>query len=480
MNSSPLKLIFTDTVFYGGLGLISRGFTFLTFPLLTRAITIDDFALFDTFTVLASFLILFLTFGAESILFRFIPEISDKNERSRFALSLIITVFVLSALISFLIHLIVIFSQHDLLGIKNTSLILFLMALPCLVIYNSVEALLRITFQKKRFATLVIGNSILILGVIFTFTLLNNRNIDLLVTMVCLAWMFSGLVSFLFMGIDNFKGFVFRRIEVKYFKYGIPLAGASLLTSLSPILERTIIIQNFSLKDLGFFAAAYKIALLLSMIITALQTASFPILMSIKNSETFDLILNIYVKTSFLLLTLIALPLVFYSENLIIVLAGSDYISASDLLTVTLSLVLMQFSHAVLTIGFLLSHNTTIKLLSQFACLFFSFVFIIFNVAHISVFEMLSIILAIRAVFLVIDFNLAQQQYKIRWTSLRCITSLIGYFALIWYISFVDEYGIQVLIFSAVISFVIFLVTLSRSEFELLILSARKMVKYGK
>jgi hypothetical protein len=196
--------------------------------------------------------------------------------------------------------------------------------------------------------------------------------------------------------------------------------------------------------------------------------------MSIKSSEEFDLILNIYLKTSFLLLTMIALPLVFYSQDLIIALAGIEYIPASELLILTLSLVFIQYSHGALTVGFLLSNNTLVKMISQFLSLFLGFALIILKVSKISVFEMLSIIFAVKVVFLVIDFNLAQRQYKIRWSSVRSAISLTCYISLIWYVSFFSENSIVILMSGVLVSFVIFILTLSRAEFNLFVLSAKK------
>ena len=77
------SVLIIDTVFYGCVNALSRIFSFLIFPLLARALSASDFAIFDFYYMSIVLSLSFLTFGTESLLLRRLPQMrSELNKKN--------------------------------------------------------------------------------------------------------------------------------------------------------------------------------------------------------------------------------------------------------------------------------------------------------------------------------------------------------------------------------------------------------------
>src|SRR2546422_3347440 len=95
-----LRFLFSDCMLYGGAAAISRFTSLLTFPLLTRWYSVEEYGLLDAVIVLTNLLTLLLVFGQDSALARYFYEYEDTPVRRQVASqSLAIQLFFLAVML---------------------------------------------------------------------------------------------------------------------------------------------------------------------------------------------------------------------------------------------------------------------------------------------------------------------------------------------------------------------------------------------
>ena len=70
-RKDSLRFLLDDTIVYGGAAAFSKAFSLITFPIIARHFSTEDFGIIDFFAVFASFLGTLLIFGQDSAVARF-------------------------------------------------------------------------------------------------------------------------------------------------------------------------------------------------------------------------------------------------------------------------------------------------------------------------------------------------------------------------------------------------------------------------
>jgi O-antigen/teichoic acid export membrane protein len=75
------KFLLRDAILYGGAAAISKAFALITFPLLARHFSVEDYGVLDYFLVLGALLPIFFIFGQDSAVARFFYEYEKTDIR---------------------------------------------------------------------------------------------------------------------------------------------------------------------------------------------------------------------------------------------------------------------------------------------------------------------------------------------------------------------------------------------------------------
>ena len=78
-----VKLIFKDSFVYGAAGILSKSLVILTFPLLARSYSIEDYGIIDLLYFMTNLLTTFFIFGQDSAIFRFFHIDNCNLKRSK-------------------------------------------------------------------------------------------------------------------------------------------------------------------------------------------------------------------------------------------------------------------------------------------------------------------------------------------------------------------------------------------------------------
>ena len=277
-----LRFLAKDSILYGGAAAFSRVFSLITFPLLARYFSVEDFGLIDFFTVIAGLLTTFFVFGQDSAVARFFYEYKDKESRSQLiSQSLVLQTGCAVLILPFLWFISGQFASR-LNNAPESALLLkiVLLQVPFLVLINFSQNLLKWTFTRTRFLIISLGSvifNVILLLIAFLFFKIDVAGVFLVSLGVKI---FFGLLGLFF--VKNWivlpKGFAFLQ---KLLPYAIPYGVICCIGAFVPVLERSLVNSLLGEHDLGIYAAGTKIAMLLTLVTQAFQMAWGPFSLAI-------------------------------------------------------------------------------------------------------------------------------------------------------------------------------------------------------
>ncbi len=414
-----ISFLFRDSVIYGGAAALSKSLSLVTFPIIARHFSAENYGVIDLFGVLATFLGLLLVFGQDSAVARYFYEYEDLKKRQQ----IISQSFFLQLLISLALVIALLFFAHPVSKILTdipggeTYLIIVILQAPFFVLMNFSQNLLKWTFQRRRFLIISVGS--VCFGVIFV--------------VIGLILFDFGVMGFLLIGLSNYAifgllGLWFARewlvipTSLEYLRemvrFALPLGIICCAGAFFPLLERWLTADLLGLEKLGFLAAGARIAMLVSLLVGAFQTAWGPFSLSLfKQPDAIDTY-NLVLKGCALMMPLMALLLAAVAFPLIMLLAGERY-SAGALVVFPLSMALaIQATGWVTEIGIGISKRSYAHLYGYF---FYASVTIIAIIHLAPIFEIAGVAVAImlgHSARTLISSWLAQRLYPMKWSYL--------------------------------------------------------------
>jgi len=317
-QSGRLSFLLKDTVVYGGATAISQACSLITFPLLTRRLSVTDYGVLDYFMLLSSFLATLFIFGQDSAVARYFYEYEEKAKRCQLiSQSLIFQLLGLALLLPLLWG-----CSEWLTGLlieSTDSVRLFkivLLQLPFLLLINFSQNIFKWTFDRSRFLTMSLGFALLRASLLGIAVLEFDAGIEGVLLVSLLICAVFGMLGLLLVRQWLVRPTDFIHIR-QMLRYAMPFGFICALSGLSPTLDRTLTNQVLGAVDLGLYSAGTKVAMMIGMVVGAFQTAWGPFSLSIykKNDagDTYNWVLKLFVASMCGLvfaLTIVAQPLV--------------------------------------------------------------------------------------------------------------------------------------------------------------------------
>lgn len=370
---SGLRSLYSDVAIYGVSSAVSRGLGIVTFPLLARHFTVEDFGSLDLFLILISLIASLAIFGQDSGLLRFYYEYKKKGEEKEFSLaSFQLQLFWSGAI--FLCASLILLSQsgnENLNWLNATVCMLMLLCALSEAIQANALVLMRLDSQKVKFLlfNVVKSSSYLMLAVITTFVMDFSLH-DYFVAFATLACFLA------FIGLSIIVPYVKRSSrgmasdQKKLLKYAIPMGAIVAIGTMQPVLERLTVGMELDRISLGQYAAAAKTALIVALPIKAFSDAFYPFIMraysenNAKSSAQESIQFYLFASTVFVMFYNC---FAYWSLNFF---AGAKYLTAHQSV---IPLVLAHYFHGLsgfLGLGTVLSGNTIFRLAIYLFCLF--------------------------------------------------------------------------------------------------------------
>lgn len=328
----PTKLVFLlkDSLVYGGAAAISQAFTLITFPLLTRHFTVEEFGVLDYFMVLSSFLVTLFIFGQDSSVARYFYEYENKKDRCQIiSESLVLQLAGMAMLLPMLW-----WSANWLAGLLPEvpgSVWLFkivMMQLPFLLLINFSLNLLKWTFARSQYLIMSIGftvvRALLFAGALVAF----DVGIEEMLLISLATSVLFGLLGILLV-----RGWLIRprnfRFTSELLRFSMPIGFICVLAAASPTLERTLTERLLGAGDMGLYSAGSKIAMLIGLAVAAFQTAWGPFSLLIHKKADSGQTYNWVLKSLTMFMCVMVLALTILAEPLINLLASNRYAAAA-------------------------------------------------------------------------------------------------------------------------------------------------------
>jgi O-antigen/teichoic acid export membrane protein len=281
-SSGRLRRLFSDSVVYGSANAVSKLLALITFPLLARNLTVADYGTVDLFLVLGNWLALILILGVDSALARLIVDRADDDARAHLVSQALVW---LAGLTAFAVPALWLASgtiarAFDQAEPAETIVRLIALQLPLTVIVSIAQALLRWTFQRRRFVILSLGTGGAgAFGLVIVFVAF-EANPQHVFAVGLAAQSLAALVALVFIRrwLVWPRNFDAWRVLLPM---ALPLGVASCIVAAVPMLERSLVNAAGGALALGHYAAGAKIAALLSLPIVALQSGWTPLAVAI-------------------------------------------------------------------------------------------------------------------------------------------------------------------------------------------------------
>lgn len=298
---SALKVLFKQTFIYGLATVLPRMLSFLLVPLYTTDGVLNSVAEYGEISVIFSYFVLFnvvLAYGMETAFFRFFNKENKEQVIGTTTISLIVSSFGFFILAFLFKNQIASFIDID---VKYISLVIWILLLDALVIIPF--AWLRATEQPKRYAIIKILNVVINLGLNLFFLLaledLASQNAifdsiyksDFQISYIFIANLIaSGVTLLLVMSFYNKIKYVFNaQLWKKMLRYAYPVLIAGLAFSINETFDRVLLKEllppNIAETEIGMYSACYKIAVFMTLFVTAYRLGIEPYFFSHSNAK---------------------------------------------------------------------------------------------------------------------------------------------------------------------------------------------------
>ena len=145
-----LAFLLKDSALYGGASAVSKAFSLITFPLMARHFSTEDYGVIDFFGVLASFLGILIIFGQESAIARFFYEYEEKEQRKKLISQSLVFQLILCVFLMIVLFMSAGSLTKLLIDVSDASSFFKIIVLqaPFLVLMSFSQNLLKWTFQR--------------------------------------------------------------------------------------------------------------------------------------------------------------------------------------------------------------------------------------------------------------------------------------------------------------------------------------------
>lgn len=315
--TNPIKSLIGQTAVYGVSSIVGRFLNFLLVPLYTRLFLAHEYGVVIELLTYVAFLLVILTYGMETGLFRFSQSkyYSKEEVYSSSLSSLFITSFFFIVIVSLFYKEIAKFLLYG----EHPEYILMLGLTIGIDAFSAIPfAELRIRNKAARFATIKFINIGISIGLNLFFLILlpqvfgydniiyNHLYKKLDVGYIFISYLITSIVTLLILLpeiISSFKKLKFKRgLLKKMLKYSIPLMFAGLAGTTNETFDRILLkylinvpdfVENSSeyiMSQIGIYGANLKIAIIMVLFVQAFRYAAEPFFFNYsKNDDSKDL-----------------------------------------------------------------------------------------------------------------------------------------------------------------------------------------------
>lgn len=328
-----IKVFLKDSFLYTLSNILTKGIGFLMLPIYTSFFSPKEFGVLDMLLITGNILSIIIGLEIHQAVARFFPEAPDHIEKRR----IVSTAFwiILGTYVAFLIPAYFFagfFSIHFFKEVGHESLIrIALISYGFNFLYYFASNQLRWQMKTKEnvFVSLLYSG----LSALGAYFLLKKSNLGVSsVFLAQIAGAVIGLITSVYLAKDYYRAILDKATLQRMLAFSIPLIFSTLTIYAMLYVDRIMINSMLKSEDLGYYAFAYRVASVVSLVTIGVQSALTPLVYNnFNNSDCAKQIANLF--HIFLICSALLLLILFTLSPYIVLLIASDkYLGASPLI----------------------------------------------------------------------------------------------------------------------------------------------------
>jgi O-antigen/teichoic acid export membrane protein len=297
------------------------GLAFITLPIFTRLFSQEDYGIVAVYNAYAGIIVILLSANVHASVARYYFENKPDFEEFLGTTLILTCIAIIFNTFLFLLFYNEISSLMNLPGL-----------LPLLLIFSGMFATLNIIYfqiiqaQQKSLESALVsilsGGFSLGLALVFVLLLEENRYLGQIWAYLLIGFIFS----LYFIGrIFSTTKIAFNKDHIKYIlTFSVPLIPYYLSSTILAFFDRIMINNTIDAAAAGVYSLGYNIAMLLSIVITATQTALMPDYFKFLNAKKYSR-LDALIRKVFSLITIAALGLILFTDEIVQILVDEKF-----------------------------------------------------------------------------------------------------------------------------------------------------------
>lgn len=299
-------------------------------PILTRHFSPSDYGVIDLILTVNSFLVIFLMLGLDSAAARYYYDAKDKAEQKKYLTNALIFL----AFILIIVTVVLTFFSGSISSIifgdarYQEVLKINFLTMPFIVLFNYFLSVFVTRLQAGRYAILFLFNQALVLAMVLVFLIRSHYQFRSIYE----AYLLAAVISFVISSILVRRNLLFS-FSKKYLHtlltYGLPLLPAGVALWFLDLSDRFFVVKYIGTFELGIYALAAKIALPVSLVVSAFVLPWIPFAFSILKRKEAKAIYAKYFTYFLLAAGFCAILVAYFSKIIILILSNANYLGAT-------------------------------------------------------------------------------------------------------------------------------------------------------
>jgi O-antigen/teichoic acid export membrane protein len=315
---------------YFSADIATKAIGFISIPIFTRLLTPEDYGIVSVYNAYIGIMVVILSLNSFSAVNRYCYE--KKEDFNEFLGTSFIFIGLIFSILTFIFLLF--YDKLSLLINLPKSLLIYLILMSLFNIVYSIY--LQILYPQKKSKliariSIIYGYSGFVLAAILTFILQENRYLGKIWASLVIGFIF--FIYFLLKLMKDIK-FSLNLNHIRYIIfYSFPLIPYVLSEFILGQFDRIMINSITSTKSAGLYSLGYSIGMLLVIVISATQASMTPDFFKFLDNREFER-LNSLIKKIFSIIILVALGIILFGQELLLLIADPRYYSSVSVIPI--------------------------------------------------------------------------------------------------------------------------------------------------
>jgi len=352
-----------DSSYYLISNIASQLIRFAVFPILTRLVSLTDFAIYDMFLVVSAFLKLIVGLGMDSGSVIIITENLQNKAKLSFVLITILSVnTIFAGLLWLIVNIIFVFTSHFFFSLKVWNY-LFTYLISMNIVYNIFNYL---RFKGEAKSAAIINFLSASLGIVFGLIMLLVSKDKSIVSflMGLVIGNVAGMLACIFLIREELLNFRFiedaPKLLIEMMKLSLPYVPTYLGNQLMRIADRLVILNILGTETLGLYAVVLRIAALPSLALSIISKGFYPVLLKNCGTDSGKKFGCRFYHLYILCMPFAVTAALFLARPLILLFGGQKFSEVYYLIPIAIASTLLMGSFYFNGYGFVIERKTYI------------------------------------------------------------------------------------------------------------------------